>query len=87
MLNQYPLWKYLILIAVFILGSLYAMPNLFGDDPAVQISHRSHPMVEDDKRTVEDTLKNSSIAFKKIELEQNKLLIRFDFLKCNRTIF
>ncbi|MFT6431070.1 MAG: preprotein translocase subunit SecD [Halopseudomonas sp.] len=38
MLNRYPLWKYLLIIAVLMLGLLYAMPNLYPDDPAIQIS-------------------------------------------------
>ena len=38
-MNQYPVWKY-VLIALFLLvGAVYALPNLFGDDPAVQLSH------------------------------------------------
>jgi preprotein translocase subunit SecD len=36
--NQYPAWKYLLLVLVTVIGLTYAMPNLFGDDPAVQIS-------------------------------------------------
>ncbi|MDK1145320.1 hypothetical protein QMS75_22570, partial [Cronobacter sakazakii] len=38
MLNRYPLWKYLMLVAVLIVGLLYALPNLYGEDPAVQIT-------------------------------------------------
>ncbi len=38
MLNRYPLWKYLLIIAVLVLGLIYAMPNLYPDDPAIQIS-------------------------------------------------
>jgi hypothetical protein len=38
MLNQFPLWKNLLLIGAVILSFIYAVPNLFGDDPAVQIS-------------------------------------------------
>ncbi len=36
--NQYPAWKYLLLLVVIVLGLIYAAPNLFGDDPAVQVS-------------------------------------------------
>ncbi len=38
MLNRYPLWKYVMLIVVIVIGLLYALPNLFGEDPAVQIA-------------------------------------------------
>ncbi len=37
MVNRYPLWKNLLLIACVVLGLTYAAPNLYGDDPAVQI--------------------------------------------------
>ena len=38
MLNRYPLWKYLMLIVVILVGLLYALPNIYGEDPAVQIT-------------------------------------------------
>ena len=36
-MNQYPAWKYLLIMAVIVVGIIYALPNLFGDDPAVQV--------------------------------------------------
>ncbi|MBZ6401469.1 MAG: hypothetical protein LBF03_17100, partial [Kalamiella piersonii] len=38
MLNRYPLWKYVMLVVVILVGLLYALPNLYGEDPAVQIT-------------------------------------------------
>ncbi|MGO1626945.1 MAG: hypothetical protein ACTHXI_07600, partial [Halomonadaceae bacterium] len=38
MLNRYPLWKYLIILVVLLAGLIYSLPNLFPEDPAVQIS-------------------------------------------------
>ncbi len=37
-MNRYPLWKYLVILAVTLIGLLYALPNLFGEAPAVQVS-------------------------------------------------
>ncbi|MDH5378249.1 MAG: hypothetical protein OEX00_08000, partial [Gammaproteobacteria bacterium] len=37
-MNKNPLWKYLLVLAVVVLGALYALPNLYGEDPAVQVS-------------------------------------------------
>ncbi len=37
-MNRYPLWKYLIMLAVVIPGLLYALPNLYGEDPGIQIA-------------------------------------------------
>jgi len=41
MLNKYPLWKYLLILAVLTLGFIYSAPNLYPDDPAIQISGAS----------------------------------------------
>lgn len=41
MLNKYPLWKYLLILAVLAVGFIYSAPNLYPDDPAVQISGAS----------------------------------------------
>ena len=38
MLNRYPLWKYLMVAFVVTIGALYALPNIYGEDPAIQIS-------------------------------------------------
>ena len=40
MVNKYPFWKYLLLGFALVIGVIYAAPNLYGEDPAVQISHR-----------------------------------------------
>ncbi|WP_422475669.1 protein translocase subunit SecD [Endozoicomonas sp. ALB032] len=41
MLNRYPLWKYLLIAIIVALGFVYALPNLYPDDPAIQISGAS----------------------------------------------
>lgn len=41
MLNKYPLWKYLLILAVLALGLVYSAPNLYPNDPAIQISGNS----------------------------------------------
>ncbi|MBD9482341.1 protein translocase subunit SecD [Pseudomonas sp. PDM14] len=41
MLNKYPLWKYLLILAVLAIGFVYSAPNLYPDDPAIQISGAS----------------------------------------------
>ena len=78
MLNQYPLWKYILLIAVILFTSIYALPNLYGEDPAIQISHRVKSITDEDRQTVEQTLQSKEITFMSAELEQGHLLVRFD---------
>ncbi len=78
MLNQYPLWKYILLVAVLLLASIYALPNLYGEDPAVQISHRTKSLTEEDKLTVEQAINNKQITIKSSEVEQGRILVRFN---------
>ncbi|MBE9564952.1 MAG: protein translocase subunit SecD [Proteobacteria bacterium] len=74
MLNQYPLWKYILLVVVLFLASLYALPNLYGEDPAVQISHRTKSLTVDDQLIIEQSVKN----LKSAELDQGRVLVRFN---------
>ncbi len=49
MLNRYPLWKYLLVLFVVLLGLFYAAPNLYSPDPALQITGESSAQVIDEK--------------------------------------
>ncbi len=49
MLNKYPLWKYLLIVFVLLLGLFYAAPNLYTPDPALQITGESSAQLIDDK--------------------------------------
>ncbi len=78
MINQYPLWKYLLLIVVLIMGGIYAMPNLYGTDPAVLVSLKNKTIDETIQKKIITLLKTASIISKQSELTNNKLLIRFN---------
>ncbi len=78
MLNQYPIWKYILLIVVLVLSSIFALPNLYGEDPAVQISHRTKALTDADKLTVEQVIEAKDISILNTELEQGRLLVRFE---------
>ncbi|MEP4485405.1 MAG: protein translocase subunit SecD [Halioglobus sp.] len=49
MLNKYPLWKYLLVLTVVLVGLFYAAPNLYAPDPALQITGESSSQIIDDK--------------------------------------
>jgi hypothetical protein len=38
LMNRYPVWKYTIIVIVLLVGLIYALPNFFGESPAVQVS-------------------------------------------------
>lgn len=76
-MNRYPLWKNLLVLVVLIVAAVFAMPNLFGDDPAVQISAGRTATVDLDLvDKAETALKEAGIEYKGAELEADKLLIR-----------
>ncbi|HEI8867374.1 TPA: protein translocase subunit SecD [Serratia odorifera] len=78
MLNRYPLWKYLMLIVVIVVGLLYALPNLYGEDPAVQITGaRGVAASEATLDQVRTVLEKDQIASKSIALEEGAILARF----------
>jgi len=78
MINQYPLWKYLLLIIVIVTAGIYAMPNLYGADPSVLVSLRNQQVDKATQLVVDDLLRQAAIKTKSSELSNNKLLVRFD---------
>jgi preprotein translocase subunit SecD len=77
-MNHYPLWKNLLVAAVIVIGIFYALPNLYGDDPAVQVSAGRQGAVDLALVSkVEAALKAESISYKRAELEDDRLMVRF----------
>ncbi|GDX06164.1 protein translocase subunit SecD [Buttiauxella sp. A111] len=67
------------LIVVFIVGLLYALPNLYGEDPAVQITGaRGVAASEQTLIQVQNTLNAEKITAKSVALEEGAILARFD---------
>ncbi|MCX4187401.1 protein translocase subunit SecD [Methylophaga sp. OBS4] len=76
-MNRYPLWKNLLVLAVLLMAGVYAMPNLFGDDPAVQVSAGRAATIDLALvNEAETALKEAGIEYKGVELEDGRLLIR-----------
>ncbi|WP_395479651.1 protein translocase subunit SecD [Candidatus Curculioniphilus buchneri] len=78
MLNHYPLWKYIMLILALCIGILYSLPNLYGEDPAVQISGtRGSEVNESTLIQVKNILNQHNITSKSIVLENSSILALF----------
>jgi len=78
-MNRYPAWKYAILLIALIVGSLYALPNLFGESPAVQIS-AGKPSVKLDAvalARVEEALKAAGMEAETVILDGTSIKARF----------
>jgi preprotein translocase subunit SecD len=79
-MNRYALWKYLVILVACCVGGLYALPNFFGEAPAVQVSAaRASVKVDTDTLgKVEVALKAASLSPSMIGLENNSLKARFE---------
>ncbi len=78
MLNKYPLWKYLLILAVLALGLVYSAPNLYPDDPSIQITGTSTAL-RIDEVTVEraaEALRAAGITVKATEVSERGGLLR-----------
>ncbi|MGX9462190.1 protein translocase subunit SecD [Shewanella sp. A14] len=77
MLNKYPMWKNIMVVLIIAIGGFYAIPNLFGEDHAVQIvATRGAEVTTSTQSMVVDLLESKGIAIKRAELEGGQLLIR-----------
>ena len=77
---RYPAWKYLLIIVVLIISTLYALPSLYPDEPAVQISGAKAGTVIDQSviQKAEQILKSDNIASHDNSFTQNAALLRLD---------
>lgn len=78
-MNRYPLWKYLLILAVVIVGLVYTLPNFYGEVPAVQVSPlRSNLKVDATlMERVEDALKKANLAPEGVALDTTSVKARF----------
>ena len=77
-MNRYPLWKYLLILAVAVIGLIYASPNLYLDDPAIQVAAGRKAVMNDATLTrIESALKGAGIEYKHATIDDKGALIRF----------
>jgi len=80
MQNRYPLWKYILLGIILIIGIIYAIPNLYSEDPAVQVSAaKTDASINNEVRTqIADVLKQAGIVYKSLQGSSEELVLRFN---------
>ncbi|MGC2047959.1 MAG: protein translocase subunit SecD [Gallionella sp.] len=78
-MNQYPLWKYLLILAILLAGLIYTLPNFYGESPAVQVSPLRASLKADAALLgrVGNILKTASLDPELIELDGNSVKARF----------
>ena len=78
-LNYYPLWRYILIAIILAIAVIYALPNIFGDTPALQLSPKNGTQLSQasvDK--AEKVLKESNIAYHGVEVGKYAMSMRFD---------
>lgn len=76
--HRYPIWKILVLIGLVVIGLIYAVPNLYGEDPAIQVSPKNDnvdiPIL---KNTLISSLETNHIPYRGITVNTDSVEIRF----------
>jgi preprotein translocase subunit SecD len=79
MQNRFPLWKNLLVLIIFIIGIVYALPNLYGDDPSVQVSSaHAAKLMQEQANQVKSVIKAAGVAIKEFEFKEDHILVRFN---------
>ena len=79
-MNRYPLWKYLLVLVVFILGLIYTLPNFYGESPAVQVLPLRANLKADSVllQRVGDALKAANLNAEGVALDLTSVKARFN---------
>ena len=78
-MNQYPLWKYLLILAALLAGLIYTLPNFYGESPAVQVSPLRTSLKADAAllEHVGNVLKAANLNSELVMLDGNSVKARF----------
>lgn len=77
-MNRYPIWKNLLVLVIVLTGILYAAPNLFDQDPAIEVAGTRRANVDQGTvAAVQDALKTAGVEIKSLDFSGTRLLLRF----------
>ncbi|HAY41536.1 MAG TPA: protein translocase subunit SecD [Gammaproteobacteria bacterium] len=78
-MNHYPGWKNALIAFFLLISALYALPNIFGSDLAVQVSSAGDNVIsQTDLNKIEGILKSQDIDYKSAGLSNRRILVRFN---------
>jgi preprotein translocase subunit SecD len=77
--NRYPLWQNLLILAVILVGLFLALPNIFSQDPSIQVSPERGVTIDSSSiAEIQAALENADVPLKGVDtLDDGKLLLRF----------
>ena len=75
---EFARWKYILVTLVLLLAALFALPNIFGEDAALQVARRDRAnFVISEQKSVEDLLKDRGLSFSGSYIDEGRLMLRF----------
>jgi len=82
MQNRFSFWKNFLILIVLAFGIIYALPNIYGNDPSVQLSSSTTIKLDQVKADeIENQIKQAGLTLKAFEFENGKVLARFNNAK------
>jgi preprotein translocase subunit SecD len=77
--NRYPVWRYAIIVIALLFGTIYTLPNFFGESPAVQVSSLKATVKVDEQteRAVLEALQSANLAHTGVLRDANSVKVRF----------
>ena len=77
-INRFPLWKYVMIVVLVVIALLYALPNIYGESPSVQISPKGgNPITTEMVQKITSALQADHIAYFGLSQEKYSVQMRF----------
>ena len=79
-MNKFSIYQYLLILAILVIGSIYALPNIYPTQPSIQVAYTDSGRSADQSllNDLEDILENSNTEYEDIFLRENKIVINFN---------
>ena len=79
-MNKFSIYQYLLILVVLVVGSIYALPNLYPTQPSIQVAYTDSAKSADQALLdeLEDILENEKASYEEIFLRENKIVIKFN---------
>ena len=79
-MNKFSIYQYLLILVVLVVGSIYALPNLYPTQPSIQVAYTDSAKSADQAllNELEDILENEKASYEEIFLRENKIVIKFN---------
>ena len=75
---EFARWKYILVVVVLLLAAVFALPNVFGEDAALQVARKDRePVAAEGQRAVEDFLRSKNVVVSRSYVDNGRLMLHF----------